>query len=523
MPTYSPAEALRRHANDRPHHVALLHEDRRCTYAELSDQANRVAGALADRGVSPGDRVALVAGNSVEFVAALYGIWGAGAIAVGINPRLSTDDAAYQLQDSGTRLVVADAASSALVSAAAPDLAGLSLDEAVAFTHPVTPAPGDLDADATIFYTSGTTGRPKGAVHTHRALTTQAIAMTEFYELTPDDVIVSCLPLCLLSVLMGGPVSSIHLGSTCRIVTRFDVADVCDRIAQDQAAFAIVVPVFFFDTLRLLDEGADLDLSSLRVLHFGGSPISAELRAAAETRLGVTASQAYGATECPNIVVGEGLAPDRTVESTGRPLPFARVRIVDDRRHDVPPGEIGHVLLGPNPDAEHPFIPMDRYWERPEESAAALPDGWLDLGDLGRLNPDGTLTLVGREKDLIIRGGLNVYPSELERALSADDRVAAAAVVAHAHDRLGEVPVAYVILNETGAGEAVLRAANEQLSRYKAIEELVVVDELPRNAMGKVVKRELHTFVADHPGHVTARLLRERSVLAKSAAEPEGE
>jgi len=350
-------------------------------------------------------------------------------------------------------------------------------------------------------------------VHTHRALTTQAIAMTDFYRLSPDDVIVSCLPLCLLSVLMGGPVSSIHLGSTCRILTQFDVAEVCNRIASDQAAFAIVVPVFFFDALRLLDEGSDLDLSSLRVLHFGGSPISTELRAAAEKRLGVVASQAYGATECPNIVVGEGLTPDRTVESTGRALPFARVRIVDAERHDVPQGDVGHVLLGPNPDAAHPFIPMDRYWERPEESAAALTDGWLDLGDLGRLNPDGTLTLVGREKDLVIRGGLNVYPSELERALSADDRVAAAAVVAHPHDRLGEVPVAYVVLNETDAGEAVLRTANEQLSRYKAIEELVVVDELPRNAMGKVVKRELRSFVTDEPAHVTARLLREGSVL----------
>jgi len=428
---YTPAEALRRHAHDRPDHVALLHEEDRCTYADLSDRADRVAGALLERGVAPGDRVALLAANSIDFVAALYGIWRAGAVVVGINPRLSTDDAAYQLRDSGTGLVVADLASSALASAAAPHVAVLSLDEAVTSVPTGTPRPQDLDADATIFYTSGTTGRPKGAVHTHRALTTQAIAMTDFYRLSPDDVIVSCLPLCLLSVLMGGPVSSIHLGSTCRILTQFDVAEVCNRIASDQAAFAIVVPVFFFDALRLLDEGSDLDLSSLRVLHFGGSPISTELRAAAEKRLGVVASQAYGATECPNIVVGEGLTPDRTVESTGRALPFARVRIVDAERHDVPQGDVGHVLLGPNPDAAHPFIPMDRYWERPEESAAALTDGWLDLGDLGRLNPDGTLTLVGREKDLVIRGGLNVYPSELERALSADDRVAAAAVVEH--------------------------------------------------------------------------------------------
>lgn len=487
-------------ANHDPDRVALHAEDAVVTYAGLQRRAQQVAGGLAHRGVRPGDRVALVADSSQSWVvAALYGIWWAGAVATVLNAQLTADEIAMQMDNAGACLAVAEtsralelAARAARRAAAVPDVvnvADLRHDRAQAVDSGGT-------RDATIFYTSGTTGTAKGATHTHRALLAHLDQLAAWYQVTSDDVLLQALPLYLLSVLVMGPLLSVHTGSVCRMLSRFDSTAVAEAVTTDRVTVMAAVPVLFWDLMELGPEAAGrFDLGSVRVLHFGGAPTPPSLRSGFEQRFGARLYQAYGATEAPNMVAGDPYGAAPRPGSVGRPMPHILLTVVDEEQRPLPAGAVGEICAERRREGSHAglYEPMRCYWGDADATVAALRGGRLHLGDLGYLDPDGYLFLVDRKTDVIIRGGMNIYPRELEMALDADERIAECAVVGGPHPRYGEVPVAFVRVSGSPAPtrEEVLAVVNPRLARYKQLTDVRIVEDFPRNAMGKILKREL--------------------------------
>jgi len=472
------------------------------TFAELDELASRIGGGLRELGVGHGDRVAVMAGSHPGFVAAFFGIWKLGGIAVALNPQLGAEEVRHQLRSSGARAALcdpgrsADTVEAAAADGGAPELERiLPLDEARG--APVRAAELADDALATIFYTSGTTGVPKGAAHTHRSLATQVDVLVDRYGYGEDDVFVSLLPICLLSILLLGPVTSISVGATCRLLSRYDPWAFAEAVKADgTTVIGATIPMLFSDLLDLPPERArQVDLSTIRIACCGGAPMPPDVRRAFEERFAFRFVHAYGGTEGPAMVTADPLDRPRKFDSVGIPLAHVRISIEDDDGRELGPGEIGEICISAREDG--PFAgryePMACYWGQPEETQRTLRGGKLRLGDVGYLDEDGFLYLVDRKKDMIIRGGMNVYPKELESLLHADPRVVECAVVGAPHPRYGEVPHAFV-RPAPGAGldeSDVLAIVNDRLARYKHLAGATVVDDFPRNALGKIVKREL--------------------------------
>ncbi|MCZ7526633.1 MAG: AMP-binding protein [Acidimicrobiia bacterium] len=485
-----------------PDKVALRTEDRELTFAELDELASRAAGGLRALGVGPGDRVAIMAGSHPEFVASVVGTWKLGAIVVAVNAQLGPEEVLYQLRSSGARVVLADPGRSREVidevAASAPDLAHVvSIGEPSG--EPVRAVDLDPGADATIFYTSGTTGLPKGATHTHRALLVQLDMVREHYRVTEDDVFLSVLPIYLLSILILGPLSSLLAGSTCRLLSKYDPSTFATFVREDRTTMiGASIPMMFSDLLDLPPEEAErVDLSSIRVASCGGSPMPPEIRKAFEERYDFRFIHAYGGTEGPAMVSTDPFDRPRKFDSVGVPMAHIKVTIVDDQDRDVPVGEIGEICTGPYEEGPYAglYEPIRCYWGMPEESEEALRGGRLHWGDIGYFDEDGFLYLVDRKKDMIIRGGMNVYPKELEALLYEDDRIAECAVVGAMHPRYGEIPFAFV-RPAPGAElteDDVKAIVNERTARFKHLEGVRFVEEFPRNALGKILKRELRS------------------------------
>lgn len=469
--------------------------DRTVTHDALADRVDRLANALAERGVGRGDRVAYLGENHPAFLETLFAAGTLGAVFVPLNTRLAPPELAHALSDCGAVVLVhsdelaeAAGAASAGTAVAHRIAVGEALDAVIAAASPEhRDVPVTLDDPAMILYTSGTTGRPKGALLTHGNVTWNCVNVLVDYDVTSDTVALMISPLFHVASLTMGVLPALLKGATVVLEARFDPARVLELIARHRVTAMSGVPT----TYQMLCEHPawpDADLTSLRTLTCGGSAVPLRVIDAYERR-GLAFTGGYGMTETAPGATSLQPRHSRTrAGSAGLPHFFTDVRIADPVGAELPPGQVGEIQVqGPN------VVPG--YWGRPQESAASFADGtWFRSGDLGRVDDEGFLTITDRLKDMFVSGGENVYPAEVEQLIMELDAVAGVAVVGVPDERWGEVPRAFVQLapGATLPDGAVARHLDGRLARYKIPRTVVVVDELPRTPSGKIRKRDLH-------------------------------
>ncbi len=504
----------RRRALSSGEKAAIVFRGEETSYSALADRVDRLAAALEARGVARGDRVAFLGNNHPSFVETLFASALLGAIFLPLNTRLSVAELAYMLGHSGATVLVstsplepeAAAASAGLairrISVASPEHGDpVSIaPEAEDFAQLIAtsrPAAGEratvsLDDPAVIIYTSGTTGRPKGAMLSHGNLTWNALNVLADYDVMSTDRALMVSPLFHVASLGMGCLPTFVKGATLLLEERFVAAEALRTIERERATTISGVPTTF-QLMADSPEWETTDLSSLRVMTCGGSPVPARVREAYEAR-GLHFSGGYGMTESsPGVTM---LPPQHSVSragSVGLAHFFTRFRIRGSEGVPARAGDPGEIeALGPNV--------FTGYWDDPAATRAAFTDdGWLRTGDVGHTDPDGFLFISDRVKDMIISGGENIYSVEVELAIAAIPGVTGAAVIGVPHERWGEVPHAVVTLapGSTLDPEELVAQLAGRLARYKVPRTLEIVDELPRTASGKVQKHVLRARYAE--------------------------
>jgi fatty-acyl-CoA synthase len=483
-----------RRARKTPDRVAVVHEGGSLTYRELDGRVSRLAGALRELGVARRDRVAYLGPNHPAFLETLFAVGVVGAVFVPLNTRLAAAELAYVLADSGSSVLVhapelADSARSAAEQAAeragiATHLVPLPYDDVLATCGPggARDEPVSLDDICMIMYTSGTTGRPKGAVLTHGNVVWNSLNVLVDVDLAGDEVTLVVAPLfhtaglnmtCLPTLLKGGRVV---------LLAGFDADQVLDTIKRHRVTCMFAVPTMY-DALRASPRWERSDLSSLRTMNCGGAPVPLATIQAYLDR-GLAFSQGYGMTEAsPGVLYLHRDDAATKTGSAGVPHFFTDVRL-DGVASTSGSGERGEIMVsGPNVAAG--------YWNQPAATAAAFQHGWFRSGDVGELDDDGYVRVVDRVKDMIISGGENIYPAEVEAVLTQHPAVADCAVIGVPDEKWGEVGRAVVVRAPESASvdEAELLAfLDGRLARYKIPKTVVLADAIPRNATGKILK-----------------------------------
>ena len=464
------------------------------THAELHDRAARLASVLEDGGVGARDRVALLLHNRIEFVEALLACHHLGAVAVTVNFRLAADEVDYVLADSRAVALICDAPAAGVGDIPMVLEVGSAYDDAVASEPRRERAEVGEDDPALMCYTSGTTGRPKGAVLTHRNLVASTLSWIHEMRAGDDDVWLSGQPLFHIGGI-NGLLPFLVLGATVIITptTTFDPEATLGLIEAHAVTMCIFVPTQWA-TICASDAVARIDPRQLRVAMWGASPAPRRTLEAMETTFPNAAIvSAYGQTEMSGATtLLKGPDSTRKMGSVGKPMLGVDLRVVDDELQDVPPGSVGEIVYrGPNV--------MAGYHEQPDATREAFAGDWFHSGDLARVDEEGYLWLVDRKKDMIVSGGENVYPAEVERVLLDHQAVAEVAVIGVPHPRWVETPVAFVV--PSGAGEPdtedLIAHCRRYLAGYKKPWAIIVVPELPRNAGGKVLKRRLRETYGD--------------------------
>jgi long-chain acyl-CoA synthetase len=497
------AVMVRESARRTPGKPAVILGETKISYAQLDAQSDRVAAALSAAGVAPGDRVGLQLPNIPQFVIAYFGILKAGGVVVPMNVLLKAPEIEFQLRDSGARSLITfggclDDAAKAAASAAVPSLyvaagttplvAGVPFDTLLAGDQPGPQLAVRSPADpAVIIYTSGTTGVPKGAVLSHITLYMNADIPGRLFGFGDDDVVVVALPLFHVFGLSSIMNTCVLLGGTMSLVPRFEAAAVLDVIQRDRATVFEGVPTMFIALLQAPGL-ASYDLSSLRVAISGGAPIPAEIIDSFERRFGVTILEGYGLSETASTTTFNVSAAERKIYSVGKPIWGVSVQVWDSQGRPLPPGaeQVGEIVVrGPNV--------MSGYHNNPEATAEAFADGWFHTGDLGYFDDDGFLFIVDRIKDLIIRGGYNVYPREVEEAIYTHPAVAEAAVIGVPDATMGEEVHAIVAVRngQSVTEDELIDFVKQRVAAYKYPRTVEFRDSLPKGATGKILKKEL--------------------------------
>jgi len=487
---------LDRAAADQPDRTAIQLDGLSISYRQFSDAARRLAGLLRSAGVARGDRVGLMMPNIPAFPVAFYGALTAGAVVVPMNPLLKGREVAYYLGDSGARLLFAwrDFAGEAAKGAADAgaqviqvddvDLNGVLADVAAA------PADGPAEAadtdDAVILYTSGTTGQPKGAQLTHGGLTRNAsLTAKTLLRNHQDDVMMGCLPLFHVFGLTCGLNATVWAAGTLTLLPRFDAGKALEVIGRDRVTIFEGVPTMYAGMLH--HPAADsADTTSLRVCVSGGAAMPVEVLRGFEAKFGCIILEGYGLSETSPVASFNHPDQPRKPGSIGTPVEGVEMRLFGDGGSEVAAGEVGEIAIrGHNV--------MKGYWGRPEATAEAIPDGWFRTGDLGRVDADGYYFIVDRKKEMIIRGGYNVYPREIEEVLYEHPAVAEAAVIGMPHAELGEEVGAAVALKAGASAtpEELQQFAKDRVAAYKYPRKVWLVDTLPKGPTGKILRREV--------------------------------
>jgi long-chain acyl-CoA synthetase len=489
---------LEQAADDHADRPAVRMDEEALTYAGLREAAGRAAARLASYRVAPGDRVGIMLPNVPAFPVAFYGALAAGAIVVPMNPLLKSREIAYYLGDSGAKVLLAwhaaageAAKGAAEAGAQVIDVADPMLALAGPDLAPATVQRADGD-DAVILYTSGTTGRPKGAELTHANLTRNAeLTATTLLQSGEHDVVMGCLPLFHVFGLTCGLNATVMAGGLLTLLPRFDPGKALEIIERDRVTIFEGVPTMYAAMLH--HAGQRPDVSSLRLCVSGGAAMPVEVLRGFEEAFGCMILEGYGLSETSPVASFNHPGKVRKPGSIGTPIEGVEMRLIDPDGTDVPAGEVGEIVIrGHNV--------MKGYWGNPGATAEAMQGageaggGWFRTGDLARVDEDGYYYIVDRKKDLIIRGGYNVYPREIEEVLYEHPEVAEVAVIGIPHHELGEEIGAAVKLKPGAtATPADLRAfARERVAAYKYPRHIWIVADLPKGPTGKILRREVH-------------------------------
>jgi long-chain acyl-CoA synthetase len=461
-----------------PDAVAIHYRGDALTHAELDARSSALAAALAQRGVGRGDRVALYLQNVPEFVIAVLAAWKAGAIAVPVNPMLKEREVRTLVDDCEPAVFIAE-----------PDLPEwVQLARAHAGQAPPDPGLGPDDV-AFLTYTSGTTGPPKGAMNTHANVVFSSQTYREWVGVGADDVVLGVAPLFHITGLIAHMGVMLLTGAALVLDYRFDAESVLALIERHGVTFTTGAITVF---IALMNAACERDTSTLRTIVSGGAPIAPSTVEAFQERFGVYIHNIYGLTEttspshCVPIGTRAPVDPASGALSVGVPVYGTVVRVVDEDGHEVAPGEIGELVTsGPQ------VVPG--YWRRPEESERAIPDGRLHTGDVGFMDPDGWFYVVDRKKDQINAAGFKVWPREVEDVLYGHPAVREAAVVGVPDEYRGETVKAFVSLRpgERVEADELIAFCRERMAAYKYPRHVEFVDELPKTASGKVLRRVL--------------------------------
>ena len=476
-----------------PDHVAVRLDDLELTYGALDGATAHVAGLLRDHDFQPGDRVGIMLPNVPYFPAVYYAVLRAGGVVVPMNVLLKRREVAFYLNDSGAKLLFAWHAFADDAEAGAAD-AGTecilvtpgAFEEQVGAATPDTSVADTADDDtAVILYTSGTTGTPKGAELTHLNLSRNAEGSRNLFGLGDEAITLGALPLfhsfgqtCSMNATLGG-------GGTLTLIPRFDPGKALEIIQRDGVNIFQGVPTMYGAMLHL-PERDRFDTGSLKLCASGGSAMPVELLRGFEEAFGCTILEGYGLSESSPVASFNHRDRERKPGSIGTPIAGVEMGVVDEDGHELPQGEVGEIVIrGHNV--------MKGYFNRPDATAETIRDGWLHTGDMGRVDEDGYFFIVDRKKDMIIRGGYNVYPREIEEVLYEHPAVREAAVLGIPHDEYGEEVAAAVALKDDAQAtpEELRDFVKEQVAAYKYPRQVWIVEDLPKGPTGKILKREI--------------------------------
>jgi fatty-acyl-CoA synthase len=485
-----------------PDKAAIVFEDRRRTYGELRERSRRVANGLIARGIEPMDRVAVLAGNCLEFIEIEVGIAAAGAVMVPLNWRLQSEELLNLLSRSEARAIVVESPFAEKIAElrAGGELPGLELavvigegpgevayEELCEAASPERPViEGRMDDPHEIIYTSGTTGEPKGATWTHGTLIWNSIQQVMDYRLGPTDSTYVVIDLYYIGGRHDFTWPVLHQGGTVHVKRSSDwnAREVVAYVAEHGITHMLWVPTMLFDILRL-DDLDRFDLGALRAIMCGGAPVSAAMAEAAQRAFpNADFLQVYGLTEGGgNVTIIPPEYAQEKAGSAGKPSMHNEIRIVGEGG-DCPPGKAGEILVrGPAVTAG--------YWDAPEKTDETVVDSWLHTGDVGYLDDDGFLYVSGRKKEMIISGGMNIFPAEIEDVLRRHDAVLDAAVIGLPDERWGELVCAVIEADPGGPPldeQELIQFCREHLASYKKPTQVVQVDEIPRTPSGKARK-----------------------------------
>jgi long-chain acyl-CoA synthetase len=487
------ASVLTDSAQRDPDHVALRLDDMEVSYGLLDEGSARLAAVLADRGLEPGDRVGIMLPNVPYFGVCYYGVLRAGCVVVPMNVLLKRREVAFYLGDSGAKLMFgwegfADDAKAGAEEAGAECIVVTpgEFEELLAGVEPRRDVVDrDPDDTAVILYTSGTTGTPKGAELTHENLKRNCEVSRDMYGIGAEAVTLGALPLfhsfgqtCALN-------ATIAAGGTLTLIPRFDPGKALEIIERDKVNLFEGVPTMYSAMLHC-DDRESFDTATLELCVSGGSAMPVELMRGFEDAFGCKILEGYGLSESSPVASFNRPDRERKPGSIGIPIEGVEMKVVDDDGNDVAQGEVGEIVIrGHNV--------MKGYWNKPDETGETLVDGWLHTGDMAKIDEDGYFFIVDRKKDLIIRGGYNVYPREIEEVLYEHPAVREAAVVGVKDDKLGEEIGAAVALKdgEDVSAQELRDFVKEQVAAYKYPRQVWFVDDLPKGPTGKILKREI--------------------------------
>lgn len=479
-----------------PSHPAVVFKNNPITYQELTEKVKRKAVGLKKFGIKNGSHVGLMMGNKPEYMVAYFALLSIGATVVPLNPLFKESELTYILNDSEAEALIVDEISMAEVEKSTSQLSTVkkifSLEPAIPFTSwqevigdadEFLLEPKEQEEHAQIIYTSGTTGKPKGAIITHGNLEWMTETSAKISEITRADRILVVLPLFHAFAKLQGMLQSVYIGITIYLEERFIPDIILQKLSDEKISIFMGVPTMYTMFVHS-PKIKELEFPYLRSAGCGGASLPMEIRDKVRAEMGVELGEGYGQTESTVMISCFPTDVEKEFGSVGLPLPGMELKVIDPSGKEVPVGEVGEIIFkGPNA--------MKGYYKKPEETASTLIDGWVHTGDLARQDERGYLYIVDRKKDMIIRGGYNVYPREIEEVLYTHPDIIEGAVIGESDPVFGEEIAAYIVMKEKRTPEEIIAYCKTKLAPYKVPRKIYFLEELPKNATGKILKAPL--------------------------------